>query len=227
MKYFKLVVKIFLIVILIFLVIRFFSKNVIEGARGKRKKRRIWKKRQNKIKERINSVSSGYGNISNCAISYGDSLQLSEQTGLFNIFGNDKIIQCKGETPKLMRAKRRSQFPPGINLIPSDSSSSTTNSTSHIRYGDKVGLCGTSNIYKLINTNDVDSTEKVKYSDYIQMTPISDPSGTLFNVTVNPNVYELPNVRNLTSTDFTNIYVNNYAYCGDSTSGGVIMATDD
>lgn len=232
-RYFKLMLKIFLIMTIFFLVIRFFAKDVIEGARGRRRRRRRrrrrknWKKKQNRVKDLINSMSTGYGNIANCAVPYSDSLQLSENPGLFNIFGNDKIIQCRKRTPKMVPAKK-SKFPAGINLLPSGSSAATTSLNSHMRYGDEVALCGDSKTYKLTNTSDASSSEKIKYGDNLQIIPVSDTSIPSFNATVNPNVYALSNLYKIeTSDEISNIYVDNYAYCGDSASGGVIMATDD
>ena len=229
-KCFKLMLKIFLIMLLFFLVVRFFSKDVIEGARGRRRRRRRrrrkWKRKQNKVKEVINSLSTGYGNISSCAVPYSDSVQFSETTGLFNIFGNDKILQCKKQVPKMVPAKK-SKYPSGINLLPSGSSATTTSPSSHMKYGDEVALCSSSKIYKLTNASDASSSDKIKYGDNLQMVPVSEPTSSTFNVTVNPNVYGLSNLYKMSSSDFSNAYVNNYAYCGNSTSDGVIMATDD
>lgn len=230
--------KLFLIIVLFFLLIRFFSKDVVEGLnlwkklkkirkrqRKRRKRRKRRKQRRNKnfqqaIQRNINDVSTGFGNIRNCAVPYNDSLQLGENSDLFKIFGNDKIIQCNGQTPKIVNAKKN-KFPAGISLIASSSDATT----SHINYGDEVGLCGNSNIYKVTNKVDADSTEKVKYGDNIKMTPVSGSESTSFNVTVNPNVYGISNVKELTSDDFSTLYVTSYSHCADSTSDGTLLAT--
>lgn len=190
--------------------------------RKQRRKERKNKNAQQAIQTKMNGVSTGFGNIRNCAIPYSDSLQLGENTNLFGIFGNDKIVQCSKQTPKIIPAKK-SKFPSGINFIPTGSSGATT--TSHIKYGDQVGLCSNSNIYKITNKTDVNSSEKVKYGDNIQMIPVSGSNNTTLNVTVNPNVYGLSNVSNMNSNDFSNVYVNSYSHCNNSTSSGTLLAT--
>jgi hypothetical protein len=67
-----------------------------------------------------------------------------------------------------------------------------------------------------------DSTEKVQYGDNISIT--SNETGKKFNATVNPNVYNLSNVKNLKSNDYKNEYVTNNEECKNSGSGGGISA---
>ena len=210
--------------------IRLIPKQQSEDMKKKIRTKQI-EQAQNKVGGVLNKIINNplnfSGNISNCAVPYNDDtlLQLSESGGLFKIFGNDRIVQCEKNTPKIVQAKT-SKNPSGIKLSPSNSSSATTNT--HMRYGDEVSLCSNSNIYKLTNTKDASSSNKIKYGDNLRMIPISEPSSSPFNVTVNPNVYGLSGLYgNDNSKLLKEKYVDDYAYCGNSTSDGVIMATDD
>ena len=83
-------------------------------------------------------------------------------------------------------------------------------------YGDTVSLCDKNYTY-IISGKDSKTKGKVKYGDIITMTPTTDnKNGSVIHATVNPNVYRLVDVMNLTSDHYYDEYVKNYQYCGNS-----------
>ena len=171
------------------------------------------KKTQEEIYNQLKTGVSGT-NISNCAVSYNTNLQLGKNKGLFNIFGNNDILRCnKDGNPEFVPAKQEEINDKGFVII----NQNKNNTSGLIMYGDTISLCGKNHVI-----GGKDSTEKVQYGDNISIT--SNETGKQFNATVNPNVYNLSNVKNLKSDDYTNYYVTNYEYCGNSGSGGGMSA---
>ena len=187
-----------------------------KAAKLKALKRKRKEKKNKKFQKNIRSrlISGIYGNdtqssanITNCAVAYSDSLQLGKSKSIFNIFGKDKIIKCVKKTPTFVSAKK-DKLPSGITLT------SLSDVNDHIHSEDMVRLCG--NDYKISSNESVtNGPEKIKYGDNINFEPLNSKD-TSFNVTVNPNVYGLPNLKSLKSSDFSRIYQQRYSFCGDS-----------
>jgi len=153
--------------------------------------------------------------ISNCAVAYGDNLQLGKSAGLFSIFGNNDILKCnKDGIPEFVPAKQEEINFDGIDL------SIQNDASGQVMYGDTVSLCD-----KNYTISGKDSNTKVKYSDNITMTqtPVNENSSVI-HATVNPNVYSLQNVMNLNSADYTSEYVKKYQYCGNSGGNNDVLA---
>jgi len=156
----------------------------------------------------VKGVSTGEG-ISNCAVAYGDNLQLGKNAGLFSIFGNNDILKCnKDGIPEFVPAKQKEINNDGIYLL----NQNKNNASGQVMYGDTVSLCN-----KNYTISGKDSNTKVKYGGNITMTPTTvNKNSSVIHATVNPNVYSLPNVMNLNSADYTAEYVKKYQYCGNS-----------
>jgi len=156
----------------------------------------------------VKGVSTGEG-ISNCAVAYGDNLQLGKNAGLFSIFGNNDILKCnKDGIPEFVPAKHKEINKDGIYLL----NQNENNASGQVMYGDTVSLCN-----KNYTISGKDSNTKVKYGDNITMTPTTvNKNSSVIHATVNPNVYSLPNLMNLNSADYTSEYVKKYQYCGNS-----------
>ena len=156
----------------------------------------------------VKGVSTGEG-ISNCAVAYGDNLQLGKNAGLFSIFGNNDILKCnKDGIPEFVPAKQKEINNDGIYLL----NQNKNNASGQVMYGDTVSLCN-----KNYTISGKDSNTKVKYGGNITMTPTTvNKNSSVIHATVNPNVYSLPNVMNLNSADYSAEYVKKYQHCGNS-----------
>ncbi len=152
--------------------------------------------------------------VSSCAVPYSGKLQLSETLGIFNIFGEDKIVQCNNQTPELVSAKK-TELPSEINLT------NQSGNEPHIKYNDTVKLCN--KIYHIKNKDNSNSNEKIKYGDVAKFVP-SNTNDASFLVTFNPNVYGESNVKNLKYSDFSELYGTQYEHCSDSNNVASIAA---
>ncbi len=103
--------------------------------------------------------------VSGCAVPYSGKLQLSETLGIFNIFGEDKIVQCNNQTPELVSAKK-TELPSEINLT------NQSGNNPHIKYNDTVKLCN--KIYHIKNKDNSNSNEKIKYGDVAKFVPSAE-----------------------------------------------------
>ena len=185
---------------------------IIEAERIAAAKRALEEKhkmvQENIHAELVKGVSTGEG-ISNCAVAYGDNLQLGKNAGLFSIFGNNDILKCnKDGIPEFVPAKQKEINNDGIYLL----NQNKNNASGQVMYGDTVSLCN-----KNYTISGKDSNTKVKYGGNITMTPTTvNKNSSVIHATVNPNVYSLPNVMNLNSADYSTEYVKKYQYCGNS-----------
>jgi len=161
---------------------------------------------QESIRSNLNQGTSDT-NIRNCAVPYTDKLQLSNNSTLFGIFGDDKILKCNPTTelPEFIPAKTEELHSNGMSLI------NIGQGDDYIRFGNNVSVCGSE--YKI--SGKAENT-KVKYGDNIQLTSL-ETDGSSFDVTVNPNVYGLLNVKDMQASGFSDIYETGYSLCGNST----------
>ena len=168
-------------------------------------------------------VESGTANskISNCAVLYGNKLQLGKENAeLFGIFGNNNILTCdKDGNPNFVPAKLKKINEKGLTFTDKTKTKTKTKMT----YGDTVSLCG--KIYNIGNIDGKNAATEVKYGDKISMTPADNKGKGMLKATIHPNVYSLPNLLNLDISDYTREYDTNYELCGNSGGGGGITAT--
>jgi hypothetical protein len=111
---------------------------------------------QENIKTKLNIGLDGSTSITDCAFPYSDTLQLSKKVGIFNIFGNDKIIQCNNKQKPVFVTAKSNEIPDGFTINnPSDADSDGL-----VKFGDKVNLCGSE--YEIIGETE---NSKVNYGD--------------------------------------------------------------
>lgn len=162
-------------------------------------------------------------NQKSCSIDYGKSFQLSKSPEMLNIFNEDEIWQCDSKTnlPKLMKAKiagvnSGGGLPVGIEMNPIKKGKKE-----QINYGDVIKMCNKK--YKIKNPSDKESNEKITYGDRIEFQANGWDGGS-FSATVNPNIYGINNVKNMTADDFS-AYFSKYTYCGNSKNTSGITAS--
>jgi len=185
------------------------------AAAAKAAAKRALEEKHKMVQEKIHTalvegVPTGEG-ISNCAVSYGDNLQLGKNADLFSIFGNNDILKCNEDgIPEFVPAKQKKINKDGIYLL----NQNENNASDQVMYGDTVSLCNKNYTYTISGK---DSNTQVKYGDNITMTPTTvNKNSSVIHATVNPNVYSLPNLMNLNSADYNAEYVKKYQHCGNS-----------
>ena len=168
---------------------------------------------QESIQSKLTQATSDT-NIRNCAVPYTDKLQLGKNSTLFSIFGDDNILKCNPSTelPEFIPAKTEELHPNGMSLI------NTGQGDDYIRYGNNVSVCESK--YKISGKED---NTQVKFGDIIKLNPL-ETNKPSFDVTVNPNVYGLPNVKNMLASDFSTIYKAGYSLCGNSSDASELIA---
>ena len=168
---------------------------------------------QEGIRSKLNQGTRGT-NIGNCAVPYTDKLQLGKNSSLFNIFGNNDILKCNSSSqlPEFIPAKTEELHPNGMSLI------NVGQGDDYITFGDKVRICDSE--YKITGKQD---NTKVKYGDNVDFESLKSNRPS-FSATVNPNVYGLSNVKNLSASDFSKIYKTSYSFCGNSSNTSEVAA---
>ena len=89
-------------------------------------------------------------------------------------------------------------------------------------YNDTIRMCDKSYNMK---KNGENSDDKITYGDMIDFIP-NGWSGGSFSATVNPNIYGIANVKDMTSTEFSDFY-DKYSYCANSTNDPEVTASDN